>query len=329
MSGEDEFAIIARHFAPLATNAGARGLLDDAALLEAEGPLVVTADAIVEGVHFLPDDPIDTVAQKALRVNLSDIAAKGAAAFAYLLTLQWPDSRPAKQIAAFAEGLARDQRAYGVTLLGGDTTRTTGPLAVTITMFGRPIAERTPARAGAASGDDLWITGAIGDGALGLAACRGELTLQPTHLAELVEHYRRPSPRTDFAASVGRYATASMDISDGLLGDAAKLAAASGVRLAMEVAAIPLSAQAQAWMAAQPDARAALARLANGGDDYEILFTAAPMARNALRSAADVIGLRLTRIGVAETGVGLTAGDLPVAGHAHRLGASTLRQAPG
>jgi thiamine-monophosphate kinase len=313
VSGADEFALIARHFAPLAKNAAARGLLDDAALLDA---LVITADAIVEGVHFLPDDPIDTVAQKALRVNLSDIAAKGAAPVGYLLTLQWPDTRPAGEIAAFAEGLARDQATFGVKLLGGDTTRTPGPLTISVTMLGRPLGA-TPSRGGARAGDDLWVTGTIGDGVLGLAALRGEIGAD----ARLVERYRRPSPRTSFAAVIARFATASLDVSDGLLGDAAKLADASGVRAVIDPQMIPLSAPAGAWRDAQGDGEAALTRLATGGDDYEILFAAAPASRAPIEEAAAEIGLRVTCIGRLEAGAGVDAGALAVGGHVHRIGA--------
>ncbi len=316
----DEFALIAQHFAPLAVAPGARGLLDDAALIDA-GALVVTTDAIVEGVHFLPDDPIDTVAQKALRVNLSDLAAKGAAPLHYLLVLHWPHTRPAAQIADFAAGLARDQAAFGCTLLGGDTVATPGPLAVTITAFGRPLGPRTPARADAMDGDDVWLTGTVGDGMLGLAVRQGVAgDLSPAHAAALAAHYRTPAPRTAFAAAIARHAHAAMDVSDGLLGDAAKIAAASQVHLVLDPAALPLSDAAAAWFAAQADRAAAMDRLANGGDDYEIVFTAPPAARAALLAAAADIGLRLTRIGHVATGAGVTAGGLAVWGHAHRIG---------
>ena len=322
MNDSDEFALIARHFAPLAHTAAARGLLDDAALLENPGTLVITTDTIVEGVHFLPDDPIDLVAQKALRVNLSDIAAKGAAPYAYLVALQWPKTRPAAQIAAFAEGLARDQAAFGCALIGGDTTATPGPLAVTITLFGRPAAGRAPARADAQIGDDLWVTGTVGDGVLGLAARRGELTsLGAAHLDFLTARYQTPSPRVAFAPAIGRLAHASIDVSDGLFGDAAKIAAASAARVEIDGEALPFSPAALAWLGLQPDRRAAIAHLANGGDDYEILFSAAPTARVALTEAADDIGLRLSRIGRVVAGAGLDAGGLAVGGHVHRLGA--------
>jgi thiamine-monophosphate kinase len=311
----DEFDVIARHFAPLATTPEARALVDDAALLPAGGPWVISADAIVEGVHFLPDDPVDSVAQKALRVNISDIAAKGAAPVHYLLTLQWPHTRPSAQIGDFAAGLARDQAAFGCRLIGGDTTATSGPLAVAITLLGRPLG-RTPSRAGARSGDDVWVSGVIGDGLLGLRVLTGAITVADA--ASVITRYRTPQPRVGLAATVAAFANAAMDVSDGLLGDAAKIAAASGVRLRLDTAAIPLSQMACAWLAANEEG---LATLLNGGDDYELLFTSEPGNRAQLLAAADDAGVALTRIGNVIDGMGVDADGLPIGGHAHRLGA--------
>lgn len=321
MTDGDEFALIARHFAPLARDPAARNLLDDAAVLNLSGATVVTTDAIVEGVHFLPDDPIDTIAQKALRVNMSDIAAKGAAPAHYLLSLQWPKNRAVEEIARFSEGLARDQDVFGCTLVGGDTTSTPGPLAVSVTMLGRPLGVSTPSRAGARIGDDVWVTGAIGDGVLGLMALTEGLALSAAHTSRLVEHYRTPTPRMAMAATVAAFASASMDVSDGLLGDAAKIAAASGVRLTIDAASVPLSTAGAAWLALQADGQAARALLFNGGDDYEILFTAPPAKRARIVESADDAGVSLARIGTVTAGEGVDAGEIPVAGHVHRLGA--------
>lgn len=317
----DEFDIIARHFAPLARTPAARGLLDDAALLDDSGPYVVTADAIVEGVHFLPNDPIDAIAQKALRVNVSDIVAKGAAPSHYLLTLQWPRTRPTSDLALFAEGLARDQATFGCTMLGGDTTSTTGPLAVSVTMFGRPLGA-TPSRAGAQIGDDLWVTGTIGDGVLGLRVLAGKLPhVAVENAAWLTERYRRPQPRIGLAATVAAFATASMDVSDGLLGDAAKLARVSGVAISIDPVGVPLSRAATSWLETEADRRAGLAVLLNGGDDYEVLFTAPAAERGRLAEAADDAGVALSRIGQVSAGAGLDSGGLPVGGFVHRIGA--------
>src|SRR5690606_11615113 len=154
---------------PLAKHPGARGLLDDAALIEARGALVVTTDALVEGVHFLRSDPLDTLAMKALRVNISDLIAKGAKPSAALLTLVWPNDRPAEEIAVFARGLARDLTQFGIALIGGDTTATPGPLTISVTMFGEPLSARMPARSDARAGEDVWIAGGeIGSAWLGL-----------------------------------------------------------------------------------------------------------------------------------------------------------------
>jgi thiamine-monophosphate kinase len=321
MAGEDEFAVIANYFAPLAADPAARALQDDAALITGEGALVVTTDAIVEGVHFLADDPLDTVAQKALRVNLSDLAGKGARPLYYLLTVFWPQGRSAFEIGDLVQGLARDQGAYGVTLIGGDTVSTPGPLSLSITMLGRA-RERTPARADARVGDDVWVTGAIGDAGLGLAALRGE-TFIPEARAFLVERYRRPNPRNAIAALVARRANGALDVSDGLLADAAKLAEASGAAIEIDVEAIPLSWAAAHWADAQPDPIAARARLANFGDDYEVLFTAAPEHANEVE--AEALPFAVTRIGRVIGGAGARliqdGAEIPApTGYVHRIG---------
>ncbi|MDX2237257.1 MAG: thiamine-phosphate kinase [Hyphomonadaceae bacterium] len=319
----DEIDLIETLFAPLARDPGARALRDDAATIE--GAFVVTADALVECVHFLPDDPLDLVARKALRVNLSDLAAKGAQPFAILLSLMWPDVRSERDLALFAAGLGADLDAYGATLLGGDTTATPGPLSVAVTAFGKPFAARTPSRSDARVGDDVWVTGAIGDAGLGLIAARGDLPgLSPEDRAALIARYRLPAPPVCFASAIAAHARASMDVSDGLIGDAAKLAAASGLRLRLEAAAVPLSPVAQ-----RAAAMAGLAgpALVDRGDDYEILFTAAAAARAAILAAAAAAGVVVTRIGAVETGTGVAwvSPDGAVAtfargGYRHRLG---------
>jgi thiamine-monophosphate kinase len=309
-----EFEIIARYFAPLASHAGARGLLDDVALIAADGPVVVTTDAIVETVHFLRDDPLDQVARKALRVNLSDLAAKGAAPFGYLLTLFWPADRPASDIGRLAAGLAEDQTKFCVTLLGGDTVSTPGPLSLSVMMLGRAGAH-TPSRTGAKPGDSVWVTGTIGDSGLGLAALRGE-TFDDADRDYLADRYRLPSPRVDLGSSIAGVASAAMDVSDGLIADAGKLAAASGVRIEIDLGAVPLSPAAARWVARQSDAVEARGRLAGFGDDYEILFT----TPGSFELGAVCIG----RV-VDGTGIGLVAGGRPVisahpGGYVHRIG---------
>jgi thiamine-monophosphate kinase len=303
MSG-DEFAIIEGLFAPLATHPGARGLKDDAALFAHDGPLVITADTIVEGVHFLPDDPLQTIAQKALRVNLSDLAAKGARPLAYMHCLQWPKARAAETLGEYARGLSADQGAYGLTLLGGDLTTTPGPLAIAITIFGAARA-RTPARRDAQIGDDVWVTGEIGAAGLGLRVLRGETEdIAPDDARALIARYRVPEPRMAAAGVIAAFAHAAMDVSDGLLGDAARIAAASHVAVALDGASIPLAAAAQSWLSAR-DTDARRHALMIAGDDYEILFTAAPARRAAVQEAFGEIGLGVTRIGAVQAGQGV------------------------
>src|ERR1700694_1980608 len=230
-SGED--SLIARYFRPLATDPGAFNLVDDAAILKASGDdIVVTTDAIVEGVHFLSDDPPDTVARKALRVNLSDLAAKGATPAGFVLTLALRAADDA-WLTPFARGLGSDAGLFGCPLLGGDTVSTPGPTMISITAFGRVPTGKMVHRSGAKPGDRVVVTGTIGDAALGLDILKGGPVA--TALAEvagkamLIGRYRVPQPRNALARAVRDHAHAAMDVSDGLAGDLAKLCAASGV----------------------------------------------------------------------------------------------------
>jgi thiamine-monophosphate kinase len=282
-----EFALIARHFRPLA-GPGALDLQDDAAVL-APPPgreLVLTADAMVAGVHFLPDDPPDLIGRKLLRVNLSDLAAKGATPLGYLMTVSAPRTTPDEWFAGFAAGLAQDQREYGITLLGGDTTSTPGPLSLSLTAIGHIAPGQAVHRAGAAPGDGIWVTGTIGDGALGLAAARGRLA-DPT--GYLVSRYRLPRPR--LGLGIVGVASAGMDISDGLVQDLGHICRASRVTAAIDAALVPLSDPA---CAAGPDW---LATCLTGGDDYELLLAVPPPREAALRQAVDAAGIVVTRIG--------------------------------
>jgi thiamine-monophosphate kinase len=307
-----EFETIEKLLAPLAHPEYARGLMDDVAVLPSRPgfDLVLTKDAIVEGVHFLAEDPLDAVAQKLLRVNLSDLAAKGAEPFGYLLACHWSPRCGWPEREAFAEGLAQDQKTFGIHLLGGDTVRTPGPASFSATMLGWAPKGGSATRGGARAGHAVYVTGAIGDGWLGLQAARGRLSLEPERIAALAEHYRRPVPRLAFGQAVQGLATAIMDVSDGLIADLGHIAATSGVGIAVQLESLPMSAAAHAWFDSRPDPEAALETLATGGDDYELLLTARPSDEAALRREADRLLLRLTRVGTVSDGRGVTATHL-------------------
>lgn len=313
-----EFALIARHFRPLA-GAGALDLGDDAALLDppAGKQLVLAADAMVAGVHFLRDDPAETIGRKLLRVNLSDLAAMGAAPLAYLMTCAFAHGTPDDWVAGFVAGLAADQQEYGLAVLGGDTVATPGPATFSLTILGTVSPGAALRRGGARAGDDVWVSGTIGDGALGLLALTGRLPPDP-HLAE---RYRLPRPRLALGQALAGIARAAMDVSDGLVQDLGHLARAAGCAAELRADAVPLSAAARA--ALQADA-APLATILGGGDDYELLFAADPAHAARVLAAADAAQTPVTRIGRFLDGQGVQVLDaagqpivLPAAGWSH------------
>ncbi len=301
-SGED--SLIARYFKPIATDPGAFALNDDAAALKASGDdIVVTTDAIVEGVHFLPGDPPGTLARKALRVNLSDLAAKGAAPAGFVLTLALRAADEA-WLSSFASALGEDARQFGCPLLGGDTVSTPGPLMISVTAFGRIAPDRMVHRSGAQPGDRVVVTGTIGDAALGLAVLKGgpvatALAGDAAAHEMLAGRYRVPQPRNALANAVRDFATAAMDVSDGLAGDLAKLCEASGVSAAVNVVDIPLSAPAAGLLAR---GIVGVEALITGGDDYEILCAIPESRFEAFVRAAAVAAVPVTSIGVIQAG---------------------------
>lgn len=303
-----EFVAIARYFRPLATHPGSFGLTDDLAWLSPRPGhrLVLKTDAIVVGVHTLPDDPPDLVARKALRVNLSDLAGKGARPLGYMLALVLPADTKEAWFARFAAGLGADQKRFGLPLLGGDLTRTPGPPTVAITAIGE-VAGRAPLlRGGAKRGDAVYVTGTIGDAALGLLALEGKLRgLGAGHRRFLAARYHLPEPRLAVGREIARLATAAMDISDGLVADLGHICAASNCGAEIDLAAVPASPAAKA-----AGDRHTLARL-TGGDDYEILFTAPARAEPRLRAIARKAGIPIARIGhiVRRPGVRVLAPD--------------------
>ncbi len=297
-SGEDR--LIARHFRPLATHPGALALVDDAAVLAipAGHDLVLKTDAVIAGVHFFADDPPEAVARKALRINLSDLAGKGARPLGFLLSIAL--SRVSESwLKRFAAGLGADARKYGCPLLGGDTDRTPGLLTVTVAAFGTVPRGTMVLRGGARAGDRIVVTGTIGDAALGVILRRSERAAKRWGLdrrmrEHLLRRYLLPEPRNAAAEALRRHANGGMDISDGLAGDLAKMCRASRVDARVDVAQLPLSAAARAALAADPRL---IEPILTGGDDYEILASVPPRRLESLRRAAKAAGVRITEIG--------------------------------
>ncbi|CAA7623711.1 Thiamine-monophosphate kinase [Candidatus Terasakiella magnetica] len=306
----DEFGLIAELFAPLAAGfPGALGLTDDAAFIPATPGFdtVATMDAIVAGVHFLSDDPPDLIARKLVRVNLSDLAAKGAVPKTVMLAAAFPQGVTQAWLRAFAAGLAEDLGHYDVALIGGDTVSTSGPLTLTLTALGMVEQGRGLLRSGARPGQDIWVSGWIGDGALGLKACQRQLThLSLTAQDSLSNRYRLPRPRVELGPRLIGLAAAAMDVSDGLVQDLGHICRASGAGAVIEAEAVPLSAGAREALAAD---HSLLATILTGGDDYEILFTAWPEQDGALRSLSDSLALDLTRIGRMVDGASVSVVD--------------------
>ena len=306
MSGQGEFALIARYFAPLAKGAPlAFGLTDDAAMLKPRKGFaqVLTADAIVEGVHYLPDDPPQTIARKLLRVNLSDLAAKGAVPRAYLMTAAFPRGVEEAWIAAFARGLKQDQAHFGIQLLGGDTVGTSGPATFSLTAIGEVPATGMLRRSGARPGDLVCVSGTIGDGGFGLAELRHpHADLPAAQRRFLIARYRIPQPRTRLGPLLRGIASAALDVSDGLIQDLGHIARQSGVAISLEAAAVPLSPAGLGIARADPDAHR---RALCAGDDYEIAFTVPKGRLKALEAAAAKARIRVSVIGRVEKGRGV------------------------
>lgn len=310
-----EFGLIARYLAPLARGAkGAFGLLDDAAVLDVPKgyQLVVTKDALVEGVHLLPGDPPALIAQKLLRVNLSDLAAKGARPIAYAMMLALPKREDAF-LAAFARGLKVDQRRFGLHLIGGDTVKMPGPLTLSATMFGLIPKGGMIRRDGARPGDLVMVTGSIGDAGMGLA-CLQEVAPAMSQAAKrfFIGRYHLPQPRVAFGSAIRGVAHAAMDVSDGLVADLGKLCAASGVGARLDLEAVPLSRHL-----AQPARKDAALRVAalGAGDDYEILFTVPQAQLKRVKALAGRLKVPVSVIGTITKGRAVKvfdAGNRPV-----------------
>jgi thiamine-monophosphate kinase len=296
-----EFDIIAKYFVPLATDASALGLRDDAAVLRPpEGQeIVLSCDTIIEGVHFLPDDPPESIGHKALAVNLSDLAAKGAKPYVYLLALSLPRAPSGPWLEAFASGLGELQKSAAICLVGGDTTATPGPLSITVTVLGLVPHGHAVLRLGAKQGDRLYVTGTIGDAHLGLRLLKqpglgGSWGFTEEETEFVVARYRRPQPRNDLTLLVRNFAQAAIDVSDGLVGDVEKLARVSHVGALIEATRIPFSPAARKALEREPQL---LEALITGGDDYEILAAVPEASAASFEAEARAKGMSVTMIG--------------------------------
>ena len=302
----DEDGLIARFFAPIA-GPGGLGLADDAALvnLPERHDLVVTTDALVAGGHFFPDDPPASVARKALRVNLSDLAAKGAAPLGFTLALALPAGWTADWLEAFARGLGEDAALHGCPLLGGDTVRALGPLMLSITAFGAVPSGRMVPRTGARPGDRLYVSGTIGDAALGLRL-RLAGRDAPAGQGHLLDRYLHPRPRLALRDALRRHASGAMDVSDGFVGDLRKMMAASGAAAEVDLGAVPLSEAARLHIASDPSA---FDVAVTGGDDYEILASVPEAQAMGFEASASAAGVAVAAVGRVSAGAGATFRD--------------------
>ena len=303
-----EDRLITRYFRPLATAPGAFGLVDDAAALAppAGCDLVLTTDGVIAGVHFFPDDPPQLVSRKVLRMNLSDLAAKGARPLGFLLSVALPAGLGESWLGAFAQGLAGDAAHFSCPLYGGDTDHTPGPVSASIFAFGAVPVGKMVRRSTARTGDHIVVTGSIGDAAIGLRLRRDRMLarrwgLSADAAAELEDRYLLPQPRNALADVILQYASAAIDISDGLAGDLAKLCRASSVAAEIDAARVPLSDAARVAIAAEP---ALLETAITGGDDYEIVLTVRPEELAAFTEAARAAVVAVTEIGRVQAGEG-------------------------
>jgi len=306
-----EEAIVQEYLAPLAAGyPGSFGLRDDCALLSVDpgNAVVVKTDAVAEGVHFLPDDDPEDVGWKALAVNVSDLAAKGAIPRAYVLSLAFPAAPTRGWMAAFARGLQSAQQAFGMHLIGGDTDRRPGPLSITPCVFGEASGGRMVLRTTAKPGDHLYLTGTLGDSALGLAlrldkVAGPALRLEAAQERHAIGRYLRPEPRIGLRRALLDHAHAAMDISDGLVKDLGRMCRASGTGATVDVATVPLSSAVAAAVAAD---RTWMERLLTGGDDYEVLAAVPPAASAAFEAAAGAGGVAVARIGTVALAPGVS-----------------------
>jgi thiamine-monophosphate kinase len=295
-----EFDVIARHFTRPAANA-VLGVGDDCALVDVSNgmDLAVSVDTMVSGTHFFPDVDPENLGHKALAVNLSDLAAMGAMPYWAMLALTLP-SVDHEWLAAFAKGFFDLADEFGVSLIGGDTTR--GPLTLTVTIMGEVSSGAALRRSGAKAGNDIWVSGYIGDAALAVAHRHGRLVLTEADYGEAVMRLYEPTPRVGLGQALRGLATSAIDVSDGLLADLGHICSLSGVGATVELGAIPLSPIGARHIASAAGRNAVVA----GGDDYELCFTANPNSRESIAELTKMLGIPLTRIGQVKRGKGVS-----------------------
>ena len=305
----NEFEFIEEYLAPLAS-LGGLGLKDDAAILKprSDMDLIFTKDTMVEGVHFFKDDFGSSLSSKLLRVNLSDLAAKGASPIGYLLSVALPKTTDEIFFKNFSSGLKEVQDLFDFKLLGGDTVVTEGPIVITATLIGELPVGRMIKRDGAKIGNSIWVSGTLGDSYLGFKAIlEGNLNFDiiKNDVKHFKSAYYRPVPRLIIAKQLRNYATSCIDISDGLVADAFHLSDASNVKLIINFEDIPISDQSERWLKGQSNYNEAFKNFLNWGDDYELLFTADSSNDQLLKDTSTLLGLKLTKIGTVSEGKGV------------------------
>ncbi len=296
-----EFELIKRHFTRPAANA-VLGVGDDCALVDVTNgmDLAVSMDTLVQGTHFFPDVDPEMLGHKALAVNLSDMAAMGAMPYWAMLALTIPNVDHA-WLGAFAKGFFDLAQEYNVSLIGGDTTR--GPaLCMTVTIMGEVPAGAALRRGGAKAGNDIWVSGNIGDAALAVAHRNGHLVLEADDYREAAMRLYEPSPRVPLGQALRGLATSAIDVSDGLLADLTHICRLSNVGATLELANVPVSTIGAKHINSDAGRNAIVA----GGDDYELCFTAHPNSRDSIEDLTKVLGIPLTRVGQIKRGKGVS-----------------------
>jgi thiamine-monophosphate kinase len=305
----DEFGFIEKYLAPLATDDGAFALTDDAAVFSCEEgkEIVIAKDAISEGVHFLPNTEPRLIAKKLVRVNLSDMAAMGANPKHYLMSAALNSKVDELWLKEFCESLAEEQKEFGISLLGGDTIKQSGPITLSMTMIGEVEKEKILRRNGAKIGDDIYVTGNLGNAAFGLKILQNTLKIEQNDAkSEFVGKYCLPNPQIGAGTALVGLISAAIDVSDGLLGDLSRICDCSGVGAEIYKNILPVSENATQLLERQENL---WSLVLSGGDDYELLFTAAPAKAAEIEAISQKIDVKMTKIGQIKEKTGVNVLD--------------------